>query len=70
MDVMTLKQYAEMKGITYEAVRKQIVRYQKELEGHVLKKGRTQYLDEVAVEFLSDRRRQSPVVVAMEDRSD
>lgn len=70
MDVMTIKQYAESKGISYEAVRKQLVRYADELEGHVLKQGRTQYLDDFAVEFLSDRRRQSPIVVTLEDRGD
>lgn len=70
MEVMTLKQFAESKGITYEAVRKQVVRYSKELSGHVIRKNRTQYLDEWAVEFLQERRRESPIVLQTENQGE
>lgn len=70
MKVLTLKQYAEEQKITYEAVRKQVVRYSEELSGHVIRKNRTQYLDEFAVNFLSERRRESPVVLVTQDQGE
>ena len=36
MELVTLKQFAEEKGITYEAVRKQTIKYADELEGHIV----------------------------------
>ena len=70
MEVMTLKQYAESKGISYEAVRKQVNRYQEQLNGHIIVKNRTQYIDEWAVNFLSERRRESPIVLVTEDQKE
>lgn len=70
MELMTLKQYAESKGISYEAVRKQVNRYQEELKGHIVVKNRTQYIDQWAVDFLSERRRESPIVLVTEDQKE
>ncbi len=67
MKLVTLKQFADEKGITYEAVRKQTVKYASELEGHIVTMDGTRYLDEEAQSILSDRRRQSPIVVRIED---
>ena len=44
--MVTLKEYAEKKSISYEAVRKQVSRYREELGDHIKKEGRTQYLDD------------------------
>ena len=70
MEIMTIKQFADSQGISYEAVRKQVVRYSDELSGHVIRKNRTQYLDEKAVEFLQERRRESPIVLQTIDQAD
>ena len=70
MDLITIKQYAEDQGISYEAVRKQVVRYSDELSGHIVKRDRRQFLDQWAVDFLTEKRRQSPVVVVSMDRSE
>lgn len=61
--MITLKDYAEKKSISYEAVRKQVSRYREELGNHIKKEGRTQYLDDWAEEFLNDRRASNVVVM-------
>lgn len=63
MNVITLRDYAKQNNISYEAVRKQVVRYQDELAGHLIKDGRQQFLDEEAVAFLDERRQKNPVAV-------
>ena len=68
MGVMSIKDYARARKITYEAARQQVKRYEKELQGHIHKQNRTQYLDDYAVELLDDHRQQNPVVVVNQDR--
>ena len=63
MQVISLKDYAKNNNISYEAVRKQVIRYASELEGHVIKDGRQQFLDENAVAFLSEKRKKNPVII-------
>ena len=70
MELITLMQYAKDHKITYEAVRKQVIRYSKELSGHIVKKDRTQYLDPWAVDFLTERRRESPIILMNMDQSE
>lgn len=70
MELVTLKQFAIDQGISYEAVRKQVVKYADDLSDHIVKKDRTQLLDEFAVEFLKNRRRESPVVLMTMDKSE
>ena len=70
MELVTIKQFADSQGISYEAVRKQLHKYSEELSGHVIRKGRTQYLDEKAVEFLKERRRESPIVLQTIDQNE
>lgn len=70
MKLMTIKQYAESQNVTYEAVRKQIVGYGEELKDHIVRKGRTQYLDEWAVEFLTKRRRENPIILLSQDKDE
>ena len=72
MEVMTIKDFAKSRGVSYEAVRRQVQKYRnaEELEGHVIRNKGVTYLDEVAVAFLSERRRQSPLVVVHEDQNE
>ena len=70
MKIISLKDYAKQNNISYEAVRKQVARYKKELEGHIIKDNRTQFLDEEAVAFLDARREKSPVVIIQQDKDD
>lgn len=66
----SIKDYAEYKNISYEAVRKQVVRYKDELDGHIHVQNRTKYLDEYAEEFLDAKRAASPVVVIQESKDE
>ena len=66
--MITLRDYAKDKGISYEAVRKQVVRYKDDLQGHVSKHNRTQYLDDDAVAFLDAKRAESPIVIIEADK--
>lgn len=61
--MISLKDYAKNKGCSYEAIRKQVNRYKNELEGHITKINRTQYLDSVAVEFLDGKRKENPIII-------
>ena len=70
MELMTIKQYAQSQHISYEAVRKQVASYKHELQDHIIRKGRTQYLDEWAVDFLTKRRRESPVIVLEQSKDE
>lgn len=66
----TIKQYAEEQGVSYEAIRKQISTYKEELKDHIIIKSRTQYLDDWAVEFLSHKRKENPVILVSQEKAD
>lgn len=72
MRMITLKEFAQEHHISYEAVRKSVVRYRDELEGHIIteKGSKRQFLDEEAQRILSDHRRQNPVTIVRENHSD
>lgn len=70
MGVMSIKDYARARKISYEAARQQTKRYADELAGHITRQNRTQYLDDYAVGLLDDHRQQNPVVVINQDRSE
>ena len=70
MGVISLKEYARIKNISYEAVRQQVTRYREELGDHVIKDGRQQFLDEEAVSFLDERRQKNPVVIYQENKDE
>ena len=70
MEVMTLREIAEKLDVSYESIRRQVVRYDKELSGHISRQGKTQYLDAEGFEFLKNRRRASPVIVKHDDRTE
>lgn len=59
--MISIKDYASSKGVSYEAVRKQIGRYSADLAGHISKTGKTQMLDEYAVQFLDSKRNNNAV---------
>ena len=61
--MISFRDYAKDAGISYEAVRKKVMQYRGELEGHVHQQGRTKYLDDVAVAFLNEHRSQAPAVL-------
>ena len=67
--MMTIKDYAKEQGVSYEAVRKQLSRYKNQLDEHIIKKGRQQFLDEYAVDFLTEKRNSQPVVVINQDQT-
>lgn len=74
--MISIKDYAAQHGISYEAARQQIARYSgREVDGfriseHINKVGRTQYLDDDAIDFLNDRRSRNPVIVQQEGQSE
>ncbi len=70
MNVVTLRDYARQNNISYEAVRKQVVRYKKDLDGHLIRDGRQQFLDEEAVAFLDAKRQKNPVAIIQMDKDE
>lgn len=70
MNVITLRDYAKQNNISYEAVRKQVVRYASELGDHIIKDGRQQFLDEEAVAFLDAKRQKNPVAIIQQDKDE
>lgn len=61
--MISIAQYAESRGISGTAVRRQIARYAEELEGHVVVSGRRRMLDDEAVEFLDQHRQPRTMVI-------
>ena len=68
--MQTIKEYAKNNGVTYEAIRKQIKTYELELREHIMKNGRTQYLDDFAVDFLNKKRANNTIIVAQADKDE
>lgn len=66
----SLKDLAAENHVTYEAIRQQIKRYAVELDGHIFMEGKTQYLDDTAVEFLRNKRKRNPVIVYEQNRDE
>lgn len=61
--MISIKDYAVKNHVTYEAVRQQVKRYADELDGHIIKISRTQYLDDEAVAFLDEKRKRNPIII-------
>lgn len=68
--MITIKDYAKQKGVSYEAIRKQIKRYEDELEGHLVKQNRFLMLDDEAVQFLDSKRSENPVIVYEQNKDE
>lgn len=65
--MMSITEYAKSRGVSREAVRKQIVRYQDKLERHITTQNRTRYLDDIAQAFLDEHRMQRTVIYEPND---
>ena len=61
--MISVKQYAESRGISGTAVRKQLARYAEELEGHIVVTSRRRMLDDEAVAFLDQHRQPKTLVI-------
>ena len=59
--MITIRDYAKENNVSYEAIRKQIKRYEDELNGHIIKQNRTQFLDDIAVAILDQHRREKGI---------
>lgn len=69
LEMMSIQDFANMQGVTYEAVRQQLKRYEKELDGHIHKVKRKFFLDEEAMDFLKDKRADNPLGQFQQDKS-
>ena len=68
--MLTIKQYAESRHISYEAARKSFNRYYEDIKGHVTKQGRMNLVDDEGAAFLDGKRQENPVVVVNEDKNE
>lgn len=68
--MITIKDYAKQKGVSYEAIRKQIKRYEDELKGHLVKQNRFLMLDDEAIQFLDSKRSENPVIVYEQNKDE
>lgn len=66
--MISLKDYAKKKNVSYEAVRKQVNRYRAELGDHLYRFERTQYLDEEGEAYLDRKRASNPVILIAHDK--
>lgn len=67
--MMSISEYATARKVSGVAVRKQLQRYQKELEGHIMQDGRRRMLDDYAIDFLDGHRMKREVIVEMSDQA-
>lgn len=63
MKMITIKEYAQKRSISYEAARKSFTRYEEDLKGHYSREGRRIYIDEEAENFLNSHREGRTVVL-------
>lgn len=70
VQLISIKDYAKEKNVSYEAVRQQVIRYGDELGEHIIKNGRQQFLDQEAVAFLDEKRKKNPVTIIQMDKDE
>ena len=63
MGLISLREYSRSHDVSYENTRAKISRYAKDLDGHIITQKGARYLDDFAVSFLDDHKRQKPVIV-------
>ena len=69
--MISIRDYALSKGITYEAARKSVNLYKNnDLKEHIYIQGKLTMLDEEAVKFLDERRRGNPISIVINDGSE
>ena len=61
--MLSIAEYVKQRGISQTAVRRQLARYEKELEGHTPKVNRRTMLDDYAIEFLDSHRMPREVII-------
>ena len=61
--MLSIAEYVKQRGISQTAVRRQLTRYEKELEGHTPKVNRRIMLDDYAIEFLDAHRMPREVII-------
>lgn len=64
--MISIKEYAQSRNISYEAVRVTIKRYAIDLKEEIVKQGRTRYLTDTAIEFLDNHRQKHVLDVVAE----
>lgn len=60
---ISIRQYAKSRHVSYEAVRRQVTKYAKELEGHTETKNHTCLLDDIACDFLDTHRQKRAIII-------
>lgn len=60
---ITLPEYALSRSLTYEGARRKILKYRDELIPHIRIRSGTQYLDDVAVDFLDRHGRKKQAIL-------
>ena len=68
--MVTIKEFARTENCSYEAIRQQIKRYETDLKSHIIKQGRTRFIDEYAAKFLREKRRAAPIVIQEQNKDD
>lgn len=69
MEMTTIKALAKQQNVTYQAIWKLVVKYESDLSGHIVTKGKIRYLDDYAVDFIMQKRRDHPMVALYDDQS-
>lgn len=67
--MLSIAQYAESRNVSQPAIRRQLKRYEKELEGHIIKSNRMRLLDDEAVSFLDQHRMPKTLIIDGEEVS-
>lgn len=66
--MLSIKEYARVKGVTVQAVYKQLKTHEKELENHIETVKGIRYLDDFAVDYLNSKSDNSPAAVVSENK--
>lgn len=66
--MVSIKEYAKTKGVTVQAVYKQLKTHEKELENHIETVKGIRYLDDFAVDYLNSKSDNSPAAVVSENK--
>lgn len=61
--MLSIKDYADKKGISTQAVYKQLKIHKEQLEGHIITESGKRLLDDFAVDYLDKRTQENPVYV-------
>ena len=69
MEMTTIKALAMAQNVTYQAIWKLVVRYENELKGHIVTKNKVRYLDDYAVNYIIEKRKDHPMISILDDQS-